>query len=76
MVGSAGRALSASNSNSSFLAHKKALFQSVTFQGSCVKEDFTEVVFLFVDKTVGMNFDSCQVDFNRIVISQSLDSIR
>ena len=23
-----------------------------------------------------MNFDSCQVDFNRIVISQSLDSIR
>ena len=23
-----------------------------------------------------MNFDSCQVDFNRIVISQGLDSIR
>ena len=41
-----------------------------------VKEDLTEVVFLFVDKTVAMNFDSCQVDFNRIVISQGLDSIR
>ena len=34
------------------------------------------MVFLFVDKTVAMNFDSCQVDFNRIVISQGLDSIR
>lgn len=29
-----------------------------------------------MDKTVAMNFDSCQVDFNRIVISQGLDSIR
>jgi hypothetical protein len=76
MAGPAARALSDSNSKSSFNAHKNALFQSVTFQGSQVKEDLTEVVFLFVDKSVCMNFNSCQVDFNRIVISQGLDSIR
>jgi hypothetical protein len=54
----------------------QATFETVTLQGTMEKEDLTELCSILLAKTTAISFLSCQVDFKRINITESLDMIR
>jgi len=51
------------------------LFDSVTLQGCCTKEDYTELCSFLINKTAAISFLSCQVDFRKITLPENLDKL-
>ena len=51
-------------------------FETVTLQGTMEKEDLTELCSILLAKTTAISFLSCQIDFKRINITESLEMIR
>jgi hypothetical protein len=52
------------------------VFDSVSIQGSHNKEDYSELCQFLLSKTAAISFLSCQIDFKKVSIPETLDKLR
>ena len=62
-------------SSAPHISAKDAIFDAISLQGTMHKEDYSDLCSQLIDKVASISFLSCQVDFNRTLLPESLDKL-